>query len=233
MSNSTKRMSVLAAALAAAIVTMPFAAPTAVADPPRWAPAYGYGHGHGHHKFKHKVRRHKRHYQRHHGHHHVRRHRDVRRTVYVSRPTHGHYRHGYGGRSDVSISPTVGGAIVGALVGGLGGSAIGSGSGRTAAIVGGIAAGAVIGGSIGRSMEPVDQARVQHTLETGRTGQTVIWNNPDTGNRYEVTPTRTYRTADRRDCREYTSWVFLGGYEEQVTGTACRMPDGSWQRQTG
>ena len=227
MSNSTKRMSVLAAALAAAIVTMPFAAPTAVADPPRWAPAYGYGHEHGHHKFKHKVRRHERRYERHQ----VRRHREVRRTVYVSRPAHDHYRHGHGGRSDVSISPTIGGAIVGAVVGGLGGSAIGSG--RTAAIVGGIAAGAVIGGSIGRSMEPVDQARVQHTLETGRTGQTVIWNNPDNGNRYEVTPTRTYRTADRRNCREYTSWVFLGGYEEQVTGTACRMPDGSWQRQTG
>lgn len=119
------------------------------------------------------------------------------------------------------------------MLGGFGGSHIGSGSGRTAAIVGGVAVGALIGGSIGSSMEADDETRVQNTLETGRTGQTVIWQNPDTGNRYEVTPTRTFRTADRRDCREYSTWVFLGGYEEQVTGTACRMPDGSWQRQAG
>ncbi|MFT5181463.1 MAG: surface antigen [Alphaproteobacteria bacterium] len=224
MSKSIKRMSVLATALAAALVTMPFAAPAAVADPPRWAPAYGYDRGHGHHKYKYKARRHERRYERR---------REVRRTVYVSRPAHDHYSHRRSQQSDVSISPTFGGAIVGALIGGLGGSQIGSGSGRTAAIVGGIAAGAVIGGSIGNSMETADEARVQQTLETGRTGKTVIWQNPDTGNRYEVTPTRTYRSAGRLDCREYTSWVFLGGYEEQVTGTACRMPDGSWQRQAG
>ena len=110
---------------------------------------------------------------------------------------------------------------------------IGKGSGRTAAIVGGVAAGAVLGGYVGNSMEASDEARVQHTLETGRTGKTVIWQNPDTGNRYEVTPTRTYRTADNRDCREYKTWVFVDGYEEQVTGTACRLPNGTWQRQAG
>ncbi len=232
MSKSTKRLSVLATALAAALVTMPLSAPVAVADPPAWAPAHGYRFANGHHKFKYKVHRQQRR--------HVRRH-NVRRTVYVERydyrpyryRSHDHRSHRHTRGSDISISPTIGGAIVGAVLGGLGGSQIGSGSGRTAAIIGGVAAGAVIGGSIGRSMEADDTARVQHTLETGRTGKTVIWNNPDTGNRYEMTPTRTYRTADRRNCREYTSWVFLGGYEEQVTGTACRMPDGSWQRQVG
>ncbi len=226
MSKTSTRMSVFATALAAALVAIPLTAPVAVADPPRWAPAHGYRHVHGGHKFKHKFRQHeRRHWHRH----------DTRRTVYVYRDDydgHRHYRpHRSRRTTDLSISPTFGGAIIGGLLGGLGGSQIGKGSGRTAAIVGGVAAGAVIGGYVGSSMEASDEARVQRTLETGRTGQTVIWQNPDTGNRYEVTPTRTYRTADRRDCREYTTWVFVGGYEEQVKGTACRMPDGTWQKQ--
>ena len=236
MSKSIKRMSVLTTALAAALITLPLAAPSAAADPPRWAPAHGYRHmhGHGEYKYKHKVRR----YRRHHGHHHTRHHRvrhhEVRRTVYVSRPAHHHYRQdrqGYGG--DFSISPSVGGTIVGALIGGLGGSAIGSGSGRTVAIIGGVAAGAVIGNSVGRSMEAIDHAQVQHTLENGRTGSPLIWQNPDTGNRYEVTPTQTYQTANQRYCREYTSRATVGGNERQIYGTACRMPDGSWQLQPG
>jgi len=232
MSKSTKRMSVLATAFTAALITLPLAAPSAVADPPRWAPAHGYRHMHGHggYKYKYKQRRHKRQY----GHHHVRRH-VVRRTVYVSPPYHDHYRHGHGyyRGGSAGISPSVGGTIVGAVIGGLGGSTIGSGSGRTAAIIGGVAAGAVIGNSIGRSMEDIDRAQVQHTLENGRTGSPVIWQNPDTGNRYEVTPTQTYQTTDNRYCREYISRATVGGREDQVYGTACRMPDGSWQLQPG
>ncbi len=223
MSKFTSRMSVFSIALGAALLAIPLTAPAAVADPPSWAPAHGYGHSHGYRKFKKRAYRNERRYGRRH---------EVRRTVYVSRPVHNHSSHRHVNRTELGVSSTLGGAIIGALLGGLGGSQIGSGSGRTAAIVGGIAAGAVIGGSVGSSMESNDEARVQNTLETGRTGDTVIWRNQDTGNRYEVTPTRTYRTAGR-DCREYTSWVFLGGYEEQVTGTACRMPDGSWQKQAG
>lgn len=239
MSKSIKLMSVLATALAAALVTLPIATTSAVADPPRWAPAHGYRHGHDQgeyrygfkrHNYKYKVRR----YNRHRGHNYVRRH-EVRRRVYVSRPAHNHYRHGHGYNygSNVGISPSVGGTIVGALIGGLGGSAIGSGSGRTAAIIGGVAAGAVIGNSVGRSMEAVDHAQVQNTLENGRTGSPVIWNNPNTGNRYEVTPTRTYQTAGQRYCREYISRATVAGRDQQIYGTACRMPDGSWQLQPG
>lgn len=222
MSKFTTRMSVFATALAAALVAIPLTAPVAVADPPSWAPAHGYRHAHGNHYGKYKYRRQVRRDWRH---------REVRRTVYVSRPVHNHASHRHVNRTELGVSSSLGGAIIGALLGGLGGSQIGSGSGRTAAIIGGIAAGAVIGGSVGDSMESNDEARVQNTLESGRTGETVIWRNQDTGNRYEVTPTRTYRNAERRDCREYTSWVFLGGYEEQITGTACRMPDGTWQKQ--
>jgi surface antigen len=216
-------LSVFATALAVALVTTPLSVPVAFADSLSWAPTHGHRHFRGHREFKRKARHREQHRRRHH---------EMRRMAQMSRPIHRHQRYRPPRRyhdPDVSISRTVGGAVVGALLGGLGGSQIGSGSGRTAAIVGGVTVGALLGGHVGRRMEVADEARVQHTLATARTGRTVMWQNP--GNGYEVTSTRTYQTADRRDCREYTTWVFLGGYEEQVTGTVCRMPDGTWQRQ--
>ena len=70
-------------------------------------------------------------------------------------------------------------------------------------------------------------------METAPTGRSVNWQNPDNGNQYTVTPTRTYRTASNGDCRDYDAWVFIGGYERKVTGTACRTPDGAWQQVQG
>ena len=117
------------------------------------------------------------------------------------------------------------GMVIGGLIGGLGGSQFGGGDGRTAAIIIGTMAGAVIGGAIGRSMDETDQ------LETVRTGVSSSWQNPDTGNTYVVTPTRTYDTAEG-PCREYTMDATIGGRPEQVYGTACRQPDGSWRLQS-
>jgi surface antigen len=88
--------------------------------------------------------------------------------------------------------------------------------------------GASIGGSVGRSMDEVDRMKVGATLETTRTGVTTRWENPDTGHEYAVTPTRTYETAEG-PCREYTMDAQIGGRTEQVYGTACRQPDGSWR----
>lgn len=144
------------------------------------------------------------------------------------RSYHRHYSRGYGGGG---LDKSTGGTIVGAILGAAVGSQFGSGSGQTAAIAGGAVIGGIVGHEIGRGMEEADRARVQSTLERTPTGQTVAWQNPDTGNQYAVTPTRTYRSAGNRDCREYNTWVFIDGYEEEVKGTACRMPDGRWQMQ--
>ena len=43
-----------------------------------------------------------------------------------------------------------------------------------------------------------------------------------------VTPTRTYKTAER-DCRDYEQTVIVDGREEIIHGTACREPDGTWR----
>ncbi|TNF95935.1 MAG: hypothetical protein EP297_11240, partial [Gammaproteobacteria bacterium] len=63
--------------------------------------------------------------------------------------------------------------------------------------------------------------------ENVRTGVPSSWENPDTGNQYTVVPTKSYESASGL-CREYTIDADVGGKKEQVYGTACRQPDGSW-----
>lgn len=120
------------------------------------------------------------------------------------------------------------GMIVGGLLGGVLGHQVGAGRGQTAATALGTLIGASIGGSVGRSMDEVDRMKVGATLETTRTGVTSRWENPDTGHEYAVTPTKTYETTEG-PCREYTMDAVIGGKTEQVYGTACRQPDGSWK----
>lgn len=120
------------------------------------------------------------------------------------------------------------GMVIGGALGGLLGAEVGGGRGRTAAIIAGTLVGAAIGGSVGRSMDEVDRMKTAETLETVRTGVSSQWVNPDTGHQYAVTPTRTYESATG-PCREYTIDAVIGGQTEQVYGTACRQPDGSWQ----
>lgn len=122
------------------------------------------------------------------------------------------------------------GMVIGGLLGGVLGSQVGEGNGRTAAIIAGSLVGAAIGGNVGRSMDEVDRMKTAQTLETVRTGVPARWHNPDTGNEYTVTPTRTYETSSG-PCREYTIDAVVGGRNEEVYGTACRQSDGSWKAQ--
>lgn len=118
--------------------------------------------------------------------------------------------------------------IIGGALGGALGSQVGRGHGKTAATVVGTLLGATVGGSIGRSMDDTDRLKVAHSLETVRTGVPSQWRNPDTGNQYTMTPTRTYDSGGT-PCREYTIDGMIGGKKEKITGTACRQADGSWR----
>lgn len=120
------------------------------------------------------------------------------------------------------------GNLIGGTVGGVVGAQVGKGSGRTAAIVGGTVVGVLVGGSVGRSMDAVDRLYVNQVLETAPTRTAVAWHNPDTSTRYEVTPIATFQEAGRY-CREYTATALIGGRSQQIYGTACRQPDGSWE----
>jgi surface antigen len=120
------------------------------------------------------------------------------------------------------------GVVTGGALGGLLGSQFGHGSGRVLAAVGGTVLGAVIGGAIGKSMDKVDRMEMNKAFETAPTNQPQSWRNPDSGNSYTVTPTRTFYRNDQ-PCREYTSSAIIGGKKQQIYGKACRMSDGSWQ----
>ncbi len=119
---------------------------------------------------------------------------------------------------------TVGGAVLGGLVG----SQFGGGVGRAAAIGGGMVLGAMIGGKIGQSMDEVDRMKMSRALETSETNQTTRWVNPDNGNRYAITPKRTYNRHGQ-PCREYSTTAIIGGKKQEIYGTACRTADGSWR----
>jgi surface antigen len=124
------------------------------------------------------------------------------------------------------------GTLVGAALGGLVGSQIGGGTGNKVAIGAGVVAGGYLGNKVGKSMDCQDQQyhydTTQNALETQKVGQTSIWTNPDSGNKGEVTPTRTY-TSDGQPCRDFTQTIYVDGENEEVQGTACRQEDGTWQ----
>jgi len=120
------------------------------------------------------------------------------------------------------------GAMAGAVVGGVVGSTIGGGTGRTVAIVAGTLAGAVLGGNIGRKMDEADRIKAAHALETAKTGEHMTWTNPDTGARYDLTPTRTYE-AKGEPCRDFTVDAVVDGKPEKISGKACRQEDGTWK----
>ncbi|MGB0682351.1 MAG: RT0821/Lpp0805 family surface protein [Magnetovibrionaceae bacterium] len=163
-------------------------------------------------------------------------HREVHKTVnhYYNTPAP-HHQTGSNTATNtgglLDISKQTGGTIIGAILGGAAGTQIGKGKGNTAAIVAGAVLGGVLGNQVGKSMDRNDLATFNNALETAPTGNPVSWTNPDSGVRYDVTPTRTWQNDAGAFCRDYSTWVFIDGYEEEVTGTACRDGNGTWVAQ--
>ena len=120
------------------------------------------------------------------------------------------------------------GSVAGGVAGGLLGSTIGGGAGKVVAAAGGAFIGTVLGAQIGKYMDKVDKMQMQSALENTPTGEAKVWKNPDNGNRYQVTPTKTYYQGEQA-CREYVTSAVIGGKTEKVVGQACRQSDGRWQ----
>jgi surface antigen len=121
------------------------------------------------------------------------------------------------------------GVVTGGLAGGLLGSTVGQGSGRMLAIAAGTLAGAYIGGAVGKNMDDNDKRRMNSALENNNIGKPAYWHNANTGADYQMIPTKNV-TVDGNDyCREYRTVANIGGKKQQMYGTACRQPDGSWQ----
>ncbi len=124
------------------------------------------------------------------------------------------------------------GTVIGAGAGALIAGALG---GKGYAVVGAALAGALVGGYVGNRLDTKDKQMAAQAatlaFENNRSGQPSVWNNPDSGNRGSITPTKTYQLATGQYCRMYTQDVWIGGEKQQTSGTACRQADGSWQIQ--
>ena len=126
---------------------------------------------------------------------------------------------------------TIGG-VSGAVVGGLLGSKIGDGSGQLWATGAGALLGAFIGSEIGASLDKADRVmlgQANQRAQSAPIGETVSWNNPDSGNYGTVTPTREGQSSYGRYCREYEQTIYVGGQQETAVGTACQNDDGTWE----
>jgi surface antigen len=128
---------------------------------------------------------------------------------------------------------TLVGAGLGAGFGGLIGSHFGHGTGAVAGAMIGTFAGAVIGSEIGRSMDQADRAQYEKAAaqaQTAPVGETVNWNNPESGNYGSITPTSEgIHRESGAYCREYQQEIVVGGKVQHGYGQACRQPDGSWK----
>lgn len=121
------------------------------------------------------------------------------------------------------------GTVGGAVVGGLLGSTIGRGSGQVAATVGGAVLGGLVGGGIGNQLDESNRRAAWAAQQQAFTNNSVTsWGTPGAPTYGSVEPLRTY-VLDGRYCREYQHTLYIDGRPQQARGTACQMPNGTWQ----
>jgi surface antigen len=188
----------------------------AFAEPPPWAPANGYRH------HKREAHEDEREYRS----------KEIAVQQNEAIVVDGRCNRDLVSRTFSDSTGNVVGSLIGGAIGGLIGNQFGHGSGKVAMTAVGAVAGILVGGAIGRSMDTTDQGCVGQTLEYAPDRQPVVWQNPGSGAQYQVTPVSTFEPQPGHYCREYTSQAVIGGRNEEVRGTACRQPDGSWQIQS-
>lgn len=197
----------IATAGVAILMGAAFVSPPAAADPPPWAPAHGYRAKKGHGHFK------------------KRKNRDQQAAVVYTLPPGLR-----GGRCNPRLfEGEIFGGLIGAAAGGYLGSTMGKGDGKLAATAIGTLVGAVIGHSVGDSLTRTEDICFSQTFEHVPDRETITWHDGTRGAQYEVSPTRTIKTAKGEYCREYTAKATVGSNPMESYGTACRQPDGSWK----
>jgi len=123
------------------------------------------------------------------------------------------------------------GTVVGAVAGGILGNQFGKGAGRVVGTMAGVVVGGIVGNEIGRSLDQRDRQLAQQAemdaWERGPPGRPVRWRNPDNGRYGEIVAEDYYERGGSR-CRNYVHKVWIDGRPQQMRGTACRNPDGTW-----
>lgn len=134
----------------------------------------------------------------------------------------------YDGTNTKQLVGTGGGAIIGGILG----SKVGGGSGQLWATGAGALLGALVGSEIGKSLDAADQqyaSKATYQAHHTPVGETISWNNPESGHYGTITPTKDGYSSSGRYCREYQQTIYVGGKKESAYGQACRQPDGSWE----
>lgn len=124
------------------------------------------------------------------------------------------------------------GGLTGAVLGGLLGAQFGRGDGNLVGTGAGVLIGTLIGSEIGRSMDEVDRLRANEAIRAAHradVGDTIRWNNTQSGNFGTVTVMRDGVAASGRYCREYRQTITIDGQRAVGTGIACQQPDGTWR----
>jgi len=123
------------------------------------------------------------------------------------------------------------GTVVGAIAGGVIGNQFGKGAGKAVATVAGAVVGGIVGNEIGRQLDVRDRQLAQQAemdaWERGPPGRPVRWRNPDNG-RYGEVIAEDYYDRGGVQCRDFIHRVWIDGRPQQMRGTACRNPDGTW-----
>ncbi len=124
------------------------------------------------------------------------------------------------------------GTLGGAALGGLLGAQFGDGTGQLLATGAGVLIGGLIGSEVGRTMDEQDEMQANQAVTEAHQaplGETIVWNNPDSGHSGTVTPVRDGSTSSGLYCREFQQTITVSGRTETAYGTACRQSDGTWR----
>lgn len=123
-----------------------------------------------------------------------------------------------------------GGVLTGAAAGGVISALAGA---NPAWIAGSILLGGLVGGVVGNYLDERDKEQhaksTYHAFQTQEPGGQSTWQNPDTGHSGATKIDKAYQTAEGTECKNFTQTINAGGETEQVQGTACRQPDGTWK----
>jgi len=124
------------------------------------------------------------------------------------------------------------GAGIGAVVGAALGSQFGPAENRKESALMGAAIGALLGYAVGNEMDKYDTAQLNQAFETGKSNTATTWVNPDTKNKYTVTPKPAVTDKAGRPCRDASIEAIIDGQPQTVVTRACRTPEGVWELQS-
>lgn len=123
------------------------------------------------------------------------------------------------------------GTVLGGVAGGVVGAQFGHGAGSIVGGAIGALLGGLIGNQIGASMDQTDRQEADAAFVKATqvpVGETVYWNNGNTGHNGTYRPIRDSESKTGYYCREFVTTVYVHGRTDKLYGTACRQPDGSW-----